>query len=108
MATQPVRQMSGQDPTLVDANHYTVEMEDDKIRVVRVKYGPGEKSVMHSHPALVGVMLTDTNIRFTYPDGSSETINAKAGQVLNLPATEHLPENLSDQAFEAIIVERKE
>jgi hypothetical protein len=103
-----VTQPGGQDPVHVDSSHYTVELEDEKVRVVRVKYGPHEKSVMHGHPALVGMMLTDCNIRFSYPDGRTEEINAAAGTVLKFPAHEHLPENLSDQAFEAIIVELKD
>jgi quercetin dioxygenase-like cupin family protein len=106
MATQPSKG-SSQDPTRVDSRHYTVELEDDKVRVLRVKYGPGEKSVMHSHPALIGVMLTDSNIRFTYPDGRTETISGKAGQVLNFPAIEHLPENIGDALFEAVLIELK-
>jgi len=102
-AAKPARQ----DPVHVDAKHYTVEFENDQVRVVRVRYGPHEKSVMHGHPALVGVMLTDSQIRFTYPDGTSEDITGKAGQVLQFPAIEHLPENLSSQQFEAVIVELK-
>jgi hypothetical protein len=43
------------DPVKVDPKHYTVEFENDKVRVLRIKYGPGEKSVMHAHPALVAV-----------------------------------------------------
>jgi quercetin dioxygenase-like cupin family protein len=107
MATQPAAQLSGQDPVRVDSKHYTVELEDEKVRVVRVRYGPREKSVMHGHPALVGVMLTDGHIRMTYPDGRTEEITAKAGQVLHFPATEHLPENLGDRVFEAILIELK-
>jgi quercetin dioxygenase-like cupin family protein len=95
------------DPVKVDSGHYTVEVENSKVRVLRIRYGPGEKSVMHGHPALVGVMLTDGQIRFTYPNGKSEDISARAGQVLSFPATEHLPENLSDHPFEAIAVELK-
>ena len=107
MSTHPVAQPVGQDPVHVDSGHYTIELEDEKVRVLRIKYGPREKSVMHGHPALVGVMLTDANIRFTYPDGRTEEIAATAGQVLKFPAHEHLPENLSDQVFEAIVVELK-
>ena len=95
------------DPVKVDSGHYTVEVENSNIRVLRIRYGPHEKSVMHGHPALVGVMLTDSHIRFAYPGGKSEEITAKAGQVLQFPATEHLPENLSDLPFEAIVVELK-
>src|SRR5438445_11873512 len=80
MATPSRPHMAGQDPVHVDPRHYTVEHEDDKVRVLRIKYGPGEKSVMHGHPALVGVMLSDCKIRFTYPDGKVEDINASAGQ----------------------------
>ena len=107
MATQPAVKPSGQDPVRVDSKHYTVELEDEKVRVLRVRYGPREKSVMHGHPALVGVMLTDGNIRMTYADGKTEEITGKAGQVLRFPATEHLPENLGDQAFEIILIELK-
>ena len=107
MATKPAAQLTGNDPVLVDSGHYTVEVDDEKVRVLRIRYGPREKSVMHGHPALVGVMLTDSNIRFTYPDGRTEEITAKLGQVLHFPAMEHLPENLSDRPFEAVIVELK-
>jgi len=102
-AVQPARQ----DPVQVDPKHYTVEFEDEKIRVLRIKYGPREKSVMHGHPALVGVMLTDGHIRFTYPDGKTEEVTANAGQVLNFPALDHLPENLEDRPFEVVAVELK-
>ena len=95
------------DPVHVDSGHYTVEHEDDKVRVLRIKYGPGEKSVMHAHPALVAVMLSDSHIRFTYADGTTEEVKAPAGQVLAFPATEHLPENIGEKAFEAIAVELK-
>jgi quercetin dioxygenase-like cupin family protein len=107
MASQATAQPGGQDPVQVDSNHYSVEMENDQVRVLRIKYGPHEKSVMHSHPALVGVMITDCNIRFTYPDGTSEDIVATAGQVVSFPALDHLPENLSDQPFEVVAMELK-
>ena len=107
MATPSRPQPTGSDPVHVDSSHYTVEHEDDRVRVLRIKYGPGEKSVMHSHPALIGVMLTDGHIRFTYPDGTSEEVNTTAGQVLAFPAVDHLPENLSDQTFEVVAIELK-
>ncbi len=105
MATTP--QPTGRDPIAVDPKHYSIELENEKVRVLRIRYGPHEKSQMHGHPALVGVMITDGHIRFTYPDGKTEEVNAKAGQVLAFPALEHLPENLGDQAFEVIAVELK-
>ena len=107
MATQPARHVSGQDPARVDSRHYTIELETEKVRVLRARYGPHEKSEMHFHPATIGIMVTNADIRFTYPDGRTETMTAKPGQVMEIPATEHLPENLSNQVFEAILVELK-
>ncbi|MDQ3666150.1 MAG: cytoplasmic protein [Acidobacteriota bacterium] len=96
-----------QDAVKVDPKHYTVEFENDQVRVLRIRYSPHEKSVMHSHPAGVVIMLTDTNSRFTFPDGKTEEMQGKAGQVLQAEAVTHLPENLGDQLFEAILVELK-
>ena len=46
-----------QDPAKVDSNHYKVVFENEDVRVLRIPYGPGEKSVMHYHPYAVAVFL---------------------------------------------------
>jgi quercetin dioxygenase-like cupin family protein len=96
-----------QDAAKVDSKHYTVEFENEQVRVLRIKYGPHEKSVMHKHPAGVAIMLTDSTMKFTFADGRTEERPMKAGQVIDAEAVTHLPENLSDQPFEAILVELK-
>ena len=105
MATNPAT--SQNDPAQVDANHYKVELETDDVRVLRASYGAHEKSEMHAHPPLIAVMLTDGSLRMSYPDGRTEEINAKAGDVMNMPAMVHCPENLSDAPFQAILIELK-
>jgi len=107
MATARMPQPSGEDPVKVDPKHYKVEFENDRVRVVRIKYKPGEKSVMHSHPESVAVFLTDAHAKFTYPDGKSENIKANAGSVMHMDAFTHLPENTSKRPFEVIQVELK-
>jgi quercetin dioxygenase-like cupin family protein len=107
MATAPTPQAGKQDPVKVDPKHYTVELENNRVRVLRIRYGPHEKSTMHAHPALVGIALTDSRVRFTYPDGKTENVELKAGQVLSFEPVVHLPENLSDKPFEVIGVELK-
>ena len=96
-----------QDPVTVDSKHYTVETENEKVRVLRIRYGPREKSVMHGHPASVAIALTDFHGRFSFPDGTSEEMRLNAGQVIATPAGDHLPENLSDKPLELILVELK-
>jgi hypothetical protein len=51
-----------QDPTQVDAKHYRVTFENDQVRLLRINYGPNEKSVMREHPNSIAVFLTDGRI----------------------------------------------
>jgi len=96
-----------QDATKVDAKHYKVEFQNSRVRIVRAHYGPHEKSVMHSHPDLVAIFQADGRVKFTYPNGKTEERDMKAGQALWTPATRHLPENLTDNDMEVILVEFK-
>ncbi len=50
MSTAAKPQPITADPIQVDRKHYTVEYENDAVRVLRVNYGACEKSVMHGHP----------------------------------------------------------
>jgi len=99
--------LRAQDPVKVDAKHYKVEFENSEVRILRVNYGPGEKSVMHDHPESVLVFLTDQKAVFTLPDGKSMQVNAKAGDVKHIPAGPHLPRNIGDKVMEVIVVEFK-
>ena len=96
-----------QDAVKVDPKHYKVELDNDQVRVLRITYGPHEKSVMHDHPASVAIFLTDANVRFTLPDGKTEDAQPKAGSVQWSAGGKHLPENMSDVPFELILVELK-
>src|SRR5258708_12271111 len=81
-----------QDAVKVDPKHYTVLSENDQVRILKVHYGPHEKSVMHSHPATVAVFLTDGNGQFGYPAGQKEDFTAKAVHAQYAPAPTHLPQ----------------
>ena len=97
----------GQDAAKVDPKHYKVESENAQMRILRVHYGPHEKSVMHSHPNGAVVYLTDGSITFHMPDGKTQTGSGKSGQALYTPAVVHDPENTGDKPFDAIVVEMK-
>ncbi len=88
MSTAPRPQPAILDPVKVDPGHYRVELENDRVRVLRISYGPHEKSVMHAHPDGIAVFLTENRARFTFPET-------------------HLPENLSNKPLELILVELK-
>ena len=107
MSTAPTPRPVSHDPLIIDPKHYKVEFENDRVRVLRITYGPREKSVMHRHPATVAVFLTENRARFTFPDGSAEERSWTAGQTMLIPAEEHLPENLTDKPLELVLVELK-
>lgn len=96
-----------QDPVKVDPKHYSVEFENDQVRVLHVTYGAHEKSVMHEHPGALAVFLTDGQSKFTFPDGKTQDAPIKAGTTMWTPAGKHLPENTGDKPFELIVVEMK-
>jgi len=98
---------SAQDPVKVDPTHYTVETENAQVRVLRIHYGPHEKSVMHSHPNSVVTYLSDGTMKMHTPDGKSQELTGKTGQTLFTPAVIHLPENTGDKPFDAVLVELK-
>ena len=98
---------TGADPTVVDADHYNVEFENDLVRLVRITYGPGDESIMHHHPDSVAVFLTDHDVEFEAPDGSTVEAHVEAGQHAFSPAGLHLPRNIGDEPLDLVLVEVK-
>ena len=99
---------AAQDPVKVDSKHYKVLFDNDQVRVLKIHYGPHEKSVMHEHPDAVAVFLTDSNSKFNLPDGTSTPSNGKAGEARFTPAGKHLPENVGGKPFDVVLVELKD
>ena len=66
--------LPAQDAVKVDPKHYTVVSENDQVRILKVHYGPHEKSVMHSHPNTVAVFLT---FRWNYQASSEKEMGQR-------------------------------
>lgn len=97
----------GQDPVQVDPQHFKIAFENDQVRVVRVHYGPHEKSPTHTHPSSVEVSLTAQHLRITTPDGFVRQEDWRAGEIEWDPSETHSIENLSDTALDTVLVEIK-
>ena len=95
------------DPLKTAAEHHKLEFENDRVRVLRGKVGPGEKTGMHGHPGNVVIVLSDVRVRNTLADGKTEETSAKAGEALWREPLKHVSENIGDKPFEVIIVELK-
>jgi quercetin dioxygenase-like cupin family protein len=98
---------ASQDAVRVDPKHYKVEFQNDRVRVLRIHYGPKEKSVMHTHPASVAIYLTDVDGKFTFPDGKVAPAAGRAGQTQWSEKGSHLPENTGTKPFDVVLVELK-
>jgi len=98
---------SAADPVKLDPKHYKVVLDNSDVRVLRAKYGPHEKSVMHEHPDAVAVFMTDGHMKMNLPDSSSQVSDGKAHEAIFTPAGKHLPENLGDKITEVLVIELK-
>ena len=95
------------DAVTADPAHYSVSFENELVRLLRVRYGPGEKSVMHRHSANCSVFLTDQTFNFTLPDGTTEPASVPAGALGCGDGNVHLPENIEGEV-EFIMMEFKD
>ena len=96
------------DAVRADPAHYSVSFENELVRLLRVRYGPGEKSVMHKHTASCVVFLTDQTFNFTLPDGTTEPASVPGGALGCSDGNVHLPQNIGSAAAEFIMVEFKD
>jgi quercetin dioxygenase-like cupin family protein len=92
-----------QDAITADSRHYSVEFENDIVRVLRVRLGAGDTTPAHTHSAYCAIELTDSSLK----EGSGPTTESKAGQVFCGDATSHAPHNVGKALAESIVVEFK-
>jgi hypothetical protein len=83
------------DPPKVDAKHYSVVLENEHVRVLRVRFGPREKGASHEH-------ILNRVVVYMNDQG-----NTKADTVRMAGPATHAEENASDQPAERIAVEMK-
>lgn len=95
------------DPVELDPRHYHTLFENDRVRTLRVRYGPHEASPMHTHPPSVALFLTDLHFKDTAPSGGTSELHARAGEVQWLDAAEHRLENLTSESLEIVMIELK-
>jgi quercetin dioxygenase-like cupin family protein len=97
-----------QDALEVAPEHYTVLLENDKVRVLEVKIKPGEKEAMHTHPATVHIEMVPTKVKIGYPDGKSVELEGKKGEAIWVGPVKHTVENIGDTEIHAYIIELKD
>jgi quercetin dioxygenase-like cupin family protein len=98
---------AAQDPVKVDGGHYKLLLDNPSVRVLKVSYAVGEKSVMHSHPDAILVPLASAKARFTLPDGKTQDMEVVKETAAYSPAGTHNPANVGTTPVDALLVEFK-
>ena len=86
---------------------YKVLLENDRVRVLEYRGGPGVKAEMHSHPDLVAVAICGGKVGFaslTVIPEDAELADSETGFV---DATDHMTENVGASDIHIVLVELK-
>lgn len=95
------------DAVRVEPTRFKVVFENDRVRVVRLRFGPRERGVMVSHPPRVLVTLTDVSVKLLFADGRSDERGAPAGVAAWLDGETLQTENARAEPLEVVLVEPK-
>lgn len=96
-----------QDPLAIAPGMYKKKLENERVRVMEVAFKPGQRISWHSHPDHLAYAITAGSLVIYKPDGSSQAIKLKAGDVLYIPAEKHRARNTGKTALRILIVELK-
>jgi beta-alanine degradation protein BauB len=96
-----------QDPAVVAPKAIKVKFENERVRVLEDISEPGDVEPMHSHPANVVYVITGGKVRFTFPDGTTNEAELKAGDTLFRDPVVHASANIGKTQVHLIIVELK-
>ena len=92
----------------VAPDFYKVLMENDQVRVRGLDAEPGDKTSMHSHPAVVAHIVRGGSLTVTFPDGTSMPIEAEDGQATYMDAVTRGTEITGTSGVSGILVELKD
>lgn len=102
----PVRAQDHPRSFVASPDVYKVLAQDERFKIIAVVWRPGQKDVLHSHPANGVYYLTDCSIRIHAPDGSFRDAQPKAGYaVVQAPIPGHVLENTGSSDCRLIMFE---
>ena len=104
------REAPAQDPVRSDPRSFRVVLENERVRVLEYRSGPGLGVCgqgVHYHPERVTVTLTEAKVRITNAEGRTVVRELPAGQVFYAPAETHSVENVGGSGTRIYIIELK-
>ena len=95
------------DPVNTNPDLYSVAFENDRVRVLRYRDRPGDRTQPHHHPDSVMITFSDFERRLHHGDRSVD-VSLRSGEVRWLDAQEHAGENIGDTETVTYFVELKD
>jgi hypothetical protein len=85
---------------------YKVIAQNDQYKVIAVAWKPGQKDILHSHPANAVYYLTDCSLRIYAQDGTYRDAQPRAGAaIVQRPIPGHVLENIGTSDCRLIMFE---
>jgi quercetin dioxygenase-like cupin family protein len=98
---------SAQDVATVAPDVYKVILENEKVRVLKGHFDPGDSVAVHSHPDHFVYALSGGTLRLNHAGKESSVVNIEPGQVMWIPAEAHSARNIGKTALEFVVTELK-
>jgi len=96
------------DLVIAEPRQARVLLENDRVRVLDVRVGVGQKQAMHMHPDHLVYPLSAYRVKHVAADGSTSIGERQPGEVIWIPAESHAGENVGETEIHVLIVELKE
>jgi hypothetical protein len=103
----PVKSQFDDDAVKLDPTHNKVIFENDYVRVVRIRFAPGEAGPIVDKRARVIVPLTGSHASVTFPDGHNEPRDTEVGVIAFGNPGRQGTRNIGKTFVENIVVELK-
>ncbi|NII29095.1 cupin domain-containing protein [Pseudoflavitalea sp. X16] len=96
-----------QDPLKVAPKAFKEKLNNAHVNVLEYASKPGEKEAMHSHPAILIYVIKGGKLKSTTPDGKSQMIEYKDGDIAWREPITHTIENVGTTEIKALLIETK-
>ena len=103
----PPEVLKARDALRVDPQHYRIEFENDKMRVLRLTLKSSETVPLHDDKDALAVCLNECHVRFTSPNGRSEDIHIEPGAARWIFGDTRSEKNLGTKPVQMLFIEMK-
>jgi beta-alanine degradation protein BauB len=96
-----------QDPMSIGKMYKKLLLENDRVRVMSVVFGPGDVMPMHSHPAHFVYAVSGGTIEITAQGEKSVVMEIKPGDVVWMDPVTHTGRNIGKTTINLVVTELK-